>query len=39
MQFQADCLRVPINCSDVEEASALGSSCNERNGSQDMDEL
>ena len=24
MQFQADCLRVPINCSDVEEASALG---------------
>ena len=24
MQFQADCLRVPINCSDVEEASAMG---------------
>ena len=24
MQFQADCLRVPINCSDVEEDSALG---------------
>ena len=24
MQLQADCLRVPINCSDVEEASALG---------------
>lgn len=24
MQFQADCLRVPVNCSDVEEASALG---------------
>ena len=24
MQFQADCLRAPINCSDVEEASALG---------------
>lgn len=24
MQFQADCLRVPIDCSDVEEASALG---------------
>lgn len=24
MQFQADCLEVPIDCSDVEEASALG---------------
>lgn len=24
MQFQADCLRVPVNCSDLEEASALG---------------
>lgn len=24
MQFQADCLRVSINCSDVEEASAMG---------------
>ena len=24
MQFQADCLRVPVNRSDVEEASALG---------------
>lgn len=24
MQFQADCLRVPVNCSDIEEASALG---------------
>ena len=24
MQFQADCLRVPVDCSDVEEASALG---------------
>lgn len=24
MQFQADCLRVPVNCSDVEEASAMG---------------
>ncbi|WP_448788462.1 FGGY-family carbohydrate kinase [Bacteroides graminisolvens] len=24
MQFQADCLRVPIDCSDIEEASALG---------------
>jgi glycerol kinase len=24
MQFQADCLHVPIDCSDVEEASALG---------------
>lgn len=24
MQFQADCLRVPVNCSEVEEASALG---------------
>ena len=24
MQFQADCLQVPIDCSDVEEASALG---------------
>ncbi|MDO4160170.1 MAG: glycerol kinase GlpK [Prevotellaceae bacterium] len=24
MQFQADCLRVPTDCSDVEEASALG---------------
>lgn len=24
MQFQADCLRVPTNCSDIEEASALG---------------
>ena len=24
MQFQPDCLRVPINCSDVEEASAMG---------------
>ena len=24
MQFQADCLGVPIDCSDVEEASALG---------------
>ena len=24
MQVQADCLRVPINCSDVEEASAMG---------------
>lgn len=24
MQFQADCLRVPVNCSDIEEASAFG---------------
>lgn len=24
MQMQADCLSVPVNCSDVEEASALG---------------
>ena len=24
MQFQADCLRVPIDCSDIEEGSALG---------------
>lgn len=24
MQFQADCLRVPVDCSDVEEASAMG---------------
>ena len=24
MQLQADCLRVPVDCSDVEEASALG---------------
>lgn len=24
MQFQADCLRVPIDCSDIEEASVLG---------------
>jgi glycerol kinase len=24
MQFQADLLGVPVNCSDVEEASALG---------------
>ena len=24
MQFLADCLRVPVNCSDIEEASALG---------------
>ena len=24
MQFQADCLRVPVNRSDVEEASAMG---------------
>ncbi len=24
MQFQADMLRVPVNCSDIEEASALG---------------
>ena len=24
MQFQADCLRVPVDCSDIEEASALG---------------
>ncbi len=24
MQLQADCLSVPVNCSDVEEASALG---------------
>lgn len=24
MQFQTDCLRVPINCSDIEEASAMG---------------
>ena len=24
MQLQTDCLRVPVNCSDVEEASALG---------------
>lgn len=24
MQFQANCLRVPVNCSDIEEASALG---------------
>lgn len=24
MQLQTDCLRVPINCSDIEEASAMG---------------
>lgn len=24
MQYQADCLRVPVDCSDIEEASALG---------------